>query len=40
MSGDFISIIQDLIPEAISRQKCHTKWARFPTVMEVWVLEM
>jgi hypothetical protein len=36
----FLSVLQDTVPEAIPRQKCHMNMVRFSTVMEIRVLEM
>jgi hypothetical protein len=36
MFGDFMSLLQDLIPEVISNQKFHSTWVRFSAVMKVW----
>jgi hypothetical protein len=40
VSCDFMTIHQDLIPEAISSQKYHVNIVRFSTVTELWMFEI
>jgi hypothetical protein len=37
VSGDVVSVLQDLIPEATSRQKCRSNIRPIFTATEVWV---
>jgi hypothetical protein len=40
MSGDFMSLLQELIPEAIPSQKCCMNMGLVLNAKEIWVFEM
>jgi hypothetical protein len=40
MSGDSMTLLQDIIPEAIPSQKCHMNKGPLWTLLKIWVFEM
>jgi len=35
-----VPVLQDIIPEVITSQKCHTNMGQIPMVTEIWVFKM